>query len=194
MEQVKTYFNNLISNSPIITISIVTCFGYLFAYQYEIGAAKYYNIPAYLVQIDLLQVILNAVLTYITVFFLGLLIYLIISNFHHSLSRLNLNQTIKMKSDIITARISAALLVLLLLIIIPNLLGQQWAGEKRSYFIFQKNDKNYAKEVWFYIGRDSEPDQIHTLHSSGGLLNADFRSLITLVNSTQYSKSWQVFH
>jgi hypothetical protein len=33
---------------------------------------------------------------------------------------------------------------LLLLIIIPNLLGQQWAGEKRSYFIFQKNDKDYA--------------------------------------------------
>jgi hypothetical protein len=27
------------------------------------------------------------------------------------------------------------------------------------------------KEVWFYIGRDSEPGQIHTLHSSGGLLN-----------------------
>jgi hypothetical protein len=68
MEHVKTYFNNLISNSPIITISIVTCFGYLFAYQYEIGTAKYYNIPDYLVQIDLLQVILNAVLMYIQYF------------------------------------------------------------------------------------------------------------------------------
>jgi hypothetical protein len=144
MEHIKAYFNNLLSNSPLLTISIITCFGYLFAYQYEIGAAKYYSIPSYLVQIDLLQVILNAVLMYITVFFLGLSIYLIVSKFHHSLSQLNPNQTIKTKSDIITSRISAALLVLLLLIIIPNLLGQQWAGEKRSYFIFQKNDKNYA--------------------------------------------------
>jgi hypothetical protein len=61
MEHIKIYFNNLISNSPLITIPIVTCFGYLFAYQYEVGSAKYYNISEYLVQLELLQVIFNAV-------------------------------------------------------------------------------------------------------------------------------------
>jgi hypothetical protein len=54
MEHVKTYFNNLISNSPLITIPIVTYFGYLFAYQHELGTAKYYNISEYLAQLDLL--------------------------------------------------------------------------------------------------------------------------------------------
>ena len=70
MEHVKTYFNNLISNSPLITIPIVTYFGYLFAYQHELGTAKYYNISEYLVQLDLLQVILYAVLIYMFVFLL----------------------------------------------------------------------------------------------------------------------------
>jgi hypothetical protein len=65
MEHFKAYFINLISNSPLITIPLVTCFGYYFAYQYEIGLAKYYYIPEYLVNIELLQVIYNAVVIYI---------------------------------------------------------------------------------------------------------------------------------
>jgi hypothetical protein len=74
MEYVKTYFNNLIFNSPLVTIFIVTCFGYLFAYQYEVGTAKRYNIPVYLLQIELLQVIFSAVIIYFIVFALGFLI------------------------------------------------------------------------------------------------------------------------
>jgi hypothetical protein len=101
--RVKTYFNNIISNSILITIPIVTYFGYLFSYQYELGTARYYNIPEYLVQLDLLQVTLYAIVIYIIVFFLGLIIYLFVSDILPMLSRPNPNQKNKTKSDIITS-------------------------------------------------------------------------------------------
>ena len=60
------------------------------------------------------------------------------------LSRPNQNRKNKTKSDIITSRVLEAILVLSLLMVIPNLLGQQWVGEKRSYFLFEKNNKDYV--------------------------------------------------
>ena len=145
MEHFKTYFNNLISNSPLITIPIVTCFGYLFAYQYEIGSAKYYYIPGYLVHIELLQVIFYAVAIYFIIFTLGLLFYLIVSNLHSLLAaRLKPNQTNRTNRDIIVSWLLAALLVFGFLIVFPGILGEHIGGEKKSYIIFQKDNKDYA--------------------------------------------------
>jgi uncharacterized membrane protein len=112
VEHIKNYFNNLISNSPLITIPIITCFGYLFAYQYELGTARYYNIPENLVQLDPLQVIYYAVVIYIFVFILGVCVFLIISTLHPLVSRFNPNKKFKTKSEIITSRIWVTLLVL----------------------------------------------------------------------------------
>ena len=144
MGHFKIYFNNLISNSPLITIPLVTCFGYLFAYQYEIGSAKYYYIPEYLVHIELLQVILNAVFIYLIIFTFGLMFYIIVSDLPSFLTRLNPNRTNRTNRDIIVSRLLAALLVVAFLIVIPDILGEHLGREQKSYIIFQKDNKDYA--------------------------------------------------
>jgi heme/copper-type cytochrome/quinol oxidase subunit 2 len=143
MDHFKAYFKNLISNSPLITIPIVTCFGYLFAYQYEIGSAIYYNIPEYLVQLNLLQVIFYAMVICIVIFTFGLFIYLFVSKLR-SLLRPNPNQANRTKNDIFTSWILGVIVVLLLLVIIPGLVGEHIAGQKKLYIMIQKNDKQYA--------------------------------------------------
>jgi hypothetical protein len=144
MEHFKTYINNLISNSPLITIPIVTCFGYLFAYQYEIGSAKYYYIPEYLVHIELLQVIFYAAVIYAVIFAFGLLFYIIFSDLPSFLTRLKPSQANRTNRDIIVSRLLAALLVLSFLLVIPGILGEHLTSDKKSYIIFQKDNKDYA--------------------------------------------------
>ena len=75
MERIKSYFNNLITNSSLITIPIVTYLGYLFAYLYEVKSAEFYNIPRYLVQIELLQMTHIAVLIYFILFLIAYFIF-----------------------------------------------------------------------------------------------------------------------
>jgi hypothetical protein len=65
----------------------------------------------------------------------------IFSPYYHELIQIKKNKT---KSDIITSRVLGAILVLSLLMLIPDLLGQQWAGERKSYLLFQKDDKDYV--------------------------------------------------
>jgi hypothetical protein len=139
----KTYINNLLSNSPLITIPIVTCFGYLFAYQYEVGSAKYYNIPEYLVKLEILQVVFIAVVIYIVVFALGFIIYELASNLR-SLLRRKPSQANRTKRDVIASWVLAVLIVSLLLVIIPGLVGEHIAGGQKSFIIIQKNEKKYA--------------------------------------------------
>ena len=144
MEHFKTYINNLISNSPLITIPIFTYFGYLIAYQYEIGSAKYYYIPEYLVHIELLQVVLYAVIIYAVIFAFVLLFYILTSDLASFLSRVKPNQSNRTNKDIIVSRSLTVLLVLAFLIVIPGVLGERFGGEKKSYIIFQKNNNHYA--------------------------------------------------
>jgi hypothetical protein len=59
------------------------------------------------------------------------------------LSRPNPNRKNKTKSDIVISRVLGAIFAISLLMLIPSLLGQQWAGERRLYFLFEKNNKDY---------------------------------------------------
>ena len=144
MEHIKKYLDNLISNSPLITIPVVTGFGYLFAYQFEVGTAKYYQIPDYLIQIEPLQVIYTAIIIYIVLILVGLIVYLIVFELIPKYSRHLTKNAPQTKGDIITSRIVIFLLILLFLIITPELLGQRVGGENKSYIIIQKDFKHYA--------------------------------------------------
>src|SRR5437868_5735879 len=81
MNYAKSILKNFENNSTVILIALMSTFGYVFAYQYETGYANYYGIPDYLVSIGPLETIFKAFIIYFIIFLLGLLGFIITTDF-----------------------------------------------------------------------------------------------------------------
>ena len=146
MEHIKSYLNNLITNSSLITISIVTYLGYLFAYLFELESARFYNIPAYLVQIELLPVLFTAVITY---FFLAVFVFIIFQLAYliqdiPFLHKVKIFFPEKERKRLFNYRFLIVVWGFALVIIAPIIIAQYF-GEGNNFLVtFQKDNKEYA--------------------------------------------------
>lgn len=143
MEYAKSIFNNFLLNSTIAILAVITCFGYIFAYQFEVGYAQFFNIPSYLVQIDPLRVTLDAVLVYLVLFGIGFLIFILTTRITPFILKPS-THTNKLKEDIVISRIMIFLILLAVIILLPNSLGRKVANDNKSYFVFTRNNKSYV--------------------------------------------------
>ena len=147
MEHIKSYLNNLVNNSSLITISIVTYLGYLLAYLFELESAKFYNIPEYLVQIEFLPVLIIAVIIYLLLVLIGFTIFqlaYLIKDLFPFLQKLKIFYPEKDKRRKFELWFLVAMGLILLTLLAPRIIAQLNAEKSKFFVTVRKDNKEYA--------------------------------------------------